>query len=67
MQQPQPHLSTRDDELLRSGLAAIADAYANGLITLKERIRLSQEWSSLVLDEPDEMLEGAYADEYLDS
>ncbi len=65
MLQPQP--SPRDKELLDFGIYAINQAYNEGKITLKEWVRLRFAWMSRVLEDTDEMIEGNYSDQYLDS
>ena len=63
----QPDLSPRDQELLDVGIFAINQAHTEGKITLIEWIRLRREWAARVLEDPDEMIDGAYADSCLDS
>lgn len=65
MLQPQP--SPCDDELLSFGLNTISQAYNDGKITLKEWVRLRFAWIGRVFEDTDEMIEGAYADDCLDS
>lgn len=65
MLQPQPN--PRDQELLNYGLAEINAALHDGLITLKEWVRIRADWVHRIVDDPDEMIADAYADSCLDS